>query len=78
MYSVKGLGHCRIRRVVYKSCFEKGFLINFISNYSKLLKHFVFARFLLIEDYEQDTLRKEPIFAPFVERFKTATLRKSS
>ena len=75
---MKGPAHCRIRRVVYKSCFEKGLLINFISNYSKLLKHFIFPRFLLIEDYEQDTLRKEPIFAPFAEWFKIATLRKSS
>ena len=47
-------------------------------NYSKLLKHFIFAGFLLIEDYEQGAIRKELIFAPFVERFITATLRKSS
>ena len=51
---------------------------NFISTYSKLLKHFIFARFLLIEGYEQGALRKELIFAPFVERFKTGTLRKPS
>ena len=57
---------------------RKVFLINFISTYSKLLKHFIFPRFLLIEDYEQGALRKELIVAPFVERFKTATLRKSS
>ena len=36
------------------------------------------GRFLLIEGYEQGALRKEPIFAPFVERFKTGRLRKSS
>ena len=36
------------------------------------------GRFLLIEGYEQGALRKEPIFTPFVERFKTGRLRKSS
>ena len=54
------------------------FLINFISTYSKLLKHFIYARFLLIEGYEQGALRKELIVAPFVERFKAGTLRKPS
>ena len=46
--------------------------------YSKLLKHFIYARFLLIEGCEQGALRRELIFAPFVERLKTATLRKAS
>ena len=41
-------------------------------------QHFIFARFLLIEGYEHGALRKELIFAPFLERFKTAILRKSS
>ena len=45
---------------------------------SKLFKHFIFARFPLIEDYEQGALRKELIVAPFVERFKAGTLRKPS
>ena len=78
LYSKKRPDHCRFRWVVYNSYFEKGFLINFISTYSKLLKHFIFARFLLIEDYEQSALQKELIFAPFVEGFKTATLGKAS
>ena len=30
-----------------------------------------------LEGYEKCALRKEPVIAPFVERFKTATLRKS-
>ena len=38
---------------------------------------FLFAHFLLIEGYRKCTLRKEPVTAPFVEQFKTATLRKS-
>ena len=33
------------------------FLINFISTYSKLLKNFIYARFPLIEDYEQGALQ---------------------
>ena len=46
-------------------------MINFISTYSKLLNIFIYARFPLIEDYEQGALRKEPIVAPFKEWFKT-------
>ena len=46
--------------------------------YSKLLKHFIFARFRLIEGYEKGALRKELTIATFVERFKTGTLRKLS
>ena len=55
----------------------KAFLINFISTYYKLLKHFINARFLLIEGYEQDALQKELTIAPFVDRFKTDALRKT-
>ena len=52
-------------------------MINFISSYSKLLKHFIFAQLLRIEGYEQGALRKELTFVPFVERFKITTLRKT-
>ena len=38
---------------------------------------FLFAHFLLIEGYRKCALRKEPVTTPFVEQFKTATLRKS-
>ena len=38
----------------------------------------MFARFPPIEDYDQGALQKDLIVAPFVEWFKTATLRKSS
>ena len=51
--------------------------MNSIPSYRNLLKNFIFFHFLLLEDYEQGTLRKEPVIATFVERFKTATLRKS-
>ena len=51
--------------------------MNLIITYSKLLKDLIFDCFLPIEDYEQGALRKELTIAPFVERFKTGTLRKS-
>ena len=38
----------------------------------------MFARFLVIEGYEQGALGNELIVASFVERFETSTLRKSS
>ena len=61
-----------------KNAHDVTFLIHFISPYSKLLKRFIFARFLLIERYEQGALRKELIVAPFVQRFETGTLIKPS
>ena len=51
--------------------------MNFISISSNLLKHSIFVYLLLIEDYEQVALQKELIIVTFVERFKTAILRKS-
>ena len=59
------------------SDFEKFLLINFISNCSKLLKHFIFTHLQSIEDYGKCAKRKQPVIVTFVERFKTATLRKS-
>ena len=38
-------------------------LINIISTYASLLQHFIFARFLLIEDYGKYALRKEPVIS---------------
>ena len=52
--------------------------MSFISTYFKLIKNFIYVHCLLIEDYEQAPLRNELIFAPFVEQFKPATLRKPS
>ena len=52
-------------------------MLNFISTYSHLLKHFIiFAPFLLIEVYGKCTLWKEPVISPLMEQFKTSTLRK--
>ena len=75
---MKGADRCSYRRAVENNHFEKAFLINFLRTYSKLLNIFIYARFLLKKEYEQGALRKELIFAPFVERFKGATSRKSS
>ena len=47
-------------------------LVNFIIPYSRLLKHFILPHFLLI-GYGNCALRKKPVIAPFIERFKTAT-----
>ena len=52
--------------------------MNFICTYSTLLKNFSFADFLLIEDNEQGTLRKEPVITLFIERFKTTSFRESN
>ena len=41
--------------------------MNFLSTHSNLLKSFSFADFLIIEDNEQGTLRKDPVIAAFVE-----------
>ena len=37
-----------------------------------MLNHLIFADFWLIEDYQQSALRKEPVTAPFIGRFKKA------
>ena len=42
-----------------------------------LLKKFVFARFVLLEDYEQGALRKETVMVTFIEWFIIANLGKS-
>ena len=75
---MKGADLCSFCRAVSSRYFDKVFLINFISTSPKLLRYFIFARFPLIEDYEQRALPKHLIAAPFVEGFKTFTLRKSS
>ena len=54
----------------------KVLLITSISAYSNLVNNFIFADFLLIKDYQQGALRKQPVIAPFKERFKTISLRK--
>ena len=47
-------------------------MIHFVSTWDNLLKHYISAKFLLIEGYVPDALRKELHISPFLERFKTA------
>ena len=51
--------------------------MNFASTWNNLRKHWIPAEFLLMEGYVQGALRKELRIAPFVERFKIATLGRS-
>ena len=55
--------YCCFREVVPNNFFEqvKSYWQNFISTYANLLQYFIFARFLLIEDYEKCALRMEPV-----------------
>ena len=48
--------------------------MHFASNWNKFFKHYISVEFLLVEGYVKGALRKELYIAPFVERFKTATL----
>ena len=55
--------YCCFRKVVSNNFFQqvKSYWQNFISTCANLLQYFIFARFLLIEDYEKCALRKEPV-----------------
>ena len=55
--------YCCFRKVVPNNFFEqvKSYWQNFISTYANLLQYFIFAWFLLIEDYEKCALRMEPV-----------------
>ena len=63
-----------MRLYLKKSPAQVFVLINLISTYSKLLKNFIYTCFPQIEGYERVPYR----VAPFIERIKTGTLRKSS
>ena len=51
--------------------------MHFRCSWNNLLKHCISVDFLLVEDYKQCPLQKELRIAPFVERFKIATLERS-
>ena len=60
--STEGASYYWFRKAVSNNFFQKVLLIKFIiSTYDNLLQHFIFARFLLIEDYGKCALRKEPV-----------------
>ena len=50
-------------------------MINFTQALSNRLKHCISAKFLLMEGYVKGALRKELHITPFVECFKTTTLK---
>ena len=60
----------RLLVAVLNTYFSKDLLKNSI-------KSFLFVHLFLPEDYEQGALQKELIIALLMERFKTATFRKS-
>ena len=77
--SAKGASYCCFRKAISNNAFQKFLLINFISfSISFLLAFCRGGCFLPIEDYGKYALRREPVIAPFVVWFKTATSRKSS
>ena len=59
--SMEGASYCCFRKVVSSNFFQQVLLINVISTYANFLQHFIFARFLLIEDYGKCALRLEPV-----------------
>ena len=59
--SMEGASYCCFHKAVSNNFFQQVLLINLISTYANLLQHFIFARFLLIEDYRKCALRTEPI-----------------
>ena len=59
--SMEGASYCRFRKVVSNNFFQQVFLVNIISTYGNFLQRFIFAHFLLIEDYGKCALRKEPV-----------------
>ena len=62
------------RRAVENSYFEEVLLMNSIRINRNLLKKFVFAHFVLLEDYEQGALRKETVMVTFIEWFIIAII----
>ena len=63
MCSTKGAGPLK---AIENRYFGKVLLMNSIRTYKNLLKKFISAHFLLLENFEQGALRKELIIATFV------------
>ena len=51
--------------------------MSFATTWIKILNHCTSVKFSLLEGYVQGALQKEMYVAPFVERFRTATLGRS-
>ena len=58
---MEGASYCCFCKAVSNNFFLLVLLINIINTCANLIQHFIFARFLLIEDYGKYVLRKEPV-----------------
>ena len=58
---MESASYCCFRKAILNNFFQQVLLINIISIYANLFQHFIFACFLLIEDYGKCALRKEPV-----------------
>ena len=59
--SMEGAVYCCFHKAVSNNFFQQVLPTNLISTYSNLLQPFIYARFLLKEDYGKCALRKEPV-----------------
>ena len=73
--STKGGAHPSFRRTLWNNIFGKVLLINFVNAWKNLLEYCISAESLLTVGYVQGSLQKELRLAPFVECFRTFTLR---
>ena len=65
---MESASYCCFRKAILNNFFQQVLLINIISIYANLFQHFIFACFLLIEDYGKCALRKEPVIGcSFIE-----------
>ena len=58
---MESASYCCFRKAILNNFFQQVLLINIISICANLFQHFIFACFLLIEDYGKCALRKEPV-----------------
>ena len=61
----------------FKPATLKVWRINFKSTLGKFITNYISVVVLLIEDFVEGALQKELFIAPFVERFKAITSRRS-
>ena len=59
--SMEGASYCCFCKAVLNNFFQQVLLTNYSRTYANLLQRFIFAFFLLIEDYGECALWKEPV-----------------
>ena len=59
--SKEGTIYCCFRKAISNNFFRQVLPTNLISTYSNLLQRFIFARFLLKEDYGKCAVRKQSV-----------------